>query len=86
MLAGGAPRPTGRKTSCSEFMSQVQFGATVGRDVGLPLVVIVVAKVVVDVLEAISVVTTSVRDVDVAVTVLSAVDVTVELLRVIVVE
>ena len=63
----------------------MQFGATVGRDVGLPLVVIVVAKVVVDVLEATSVVTTKVREVDVAVTVLSAVGVIVELFSVIVV-
>lgn len=52
-MAGGAPIPTGRKTSCPEqIISFVQFETWVGIDVGLPLVVTVVAKTVVDVLEA----------------------------------
>jgi hypothetical protein len=86
MLAGGAPSPTGKKTSCPEqAISVVQLGAAVGIVVGLPSVVTVVAKVVVDVLEATIVVSTSVKDVDVAVTVLSNVDVNVELFSVIVI-
>jgi hypothetical protein len=85
MLAGGAPIPTGRNTSCPEHaISNVQFGATVGMVVGLPSVVIVVAKIVVDVLEARSVVSIKVKEIEVAVRVLSDVDVNVELFKVIV--
>ena len=84
MLPGGAPIPTGRKTSCPETMSHVQFGVAVGIDVGLPFVVIVVARIVVDVLEAAIVVSIRVKEVDFAVIVLSAVDVNVELFSVMV--
>ncbi len=85
MLAGGAPIPTGRKTSCPEqAISLLQFGLSVGTDVGLPLVVTVVAKIVVDVLEPTMVVSIKVRKVEVAVLVFSAVVLNVELFSVIV--
>jgi hypothetical protein len=86
MFAGGAPMPTGRNKSWPEqLISLVQFGGEVGMVVGLPLVVTVVAKIVVDVLEATSVVLISVKEVEEAVLVISAVVVTVELFSVIVV-
>jgi hypothetical protein len=56
----------------------------VGTVAGLPSVTMVVTKVVVDVLGATIVVSTTVKKVDVAVTVLSAVDVSVEPFRLIV--
>ena len=62
----------------------MQFGVAVGIDVGLPFVVIVVARIIVDVLEAAIVVSIRVKEVDFAVIVLSAVDVNVELFSVMV--
>jgi hypothetical protein len=71
--------PTGRKRSCPESIPQLlQFPGAGGIAVGLPLVVTVVAKVVVDVLEAINVVSIRVKEAVVTVTVLSVVDVSVE--------
>jgi hypothetical protein len=67
--------PTGRKRSCPDSM----LG---GIDVGLPSVVTVVARVVVDVLDATIVVSIRVNDADVAVTALSVIDVSVEPLSV----
>jgi hypothetical protein len=85
MLAGGAPIPTGRKTSCPEqAISVLQLGAVVAMVVGLPLVVTVVAKIVVDVLEATRVVSIKVNEAEVIVLVLSDVKVNVELFTVIV--
>lgn len=79
MLYGGAPIPTGWKTSCPEqSISHLQSGAAVGTAVGLPSVVTVVAKTVVDVLGATIVVSISVSKVDVAMMVLSVVDFIVE--------
>lgn len=76
MLDGGAPIPTGRKGSCP--ISLGISGAAVQRDVGLPSVVTVVAKVVVHVLGTTRVVSIKVKDVAVAITVVSTVDVIVE--------
>ena len=66
MLEGGSPRPTGRnKLTSLQAIPTVHFGPSLWMVVGFPPVVIVVARIVVEVLGSTTVV--SINDIELAV-------------------